>query len=66
MDSSNLEKAIDQYSAGKIGVELAAKEANISLWEMMDILKQKNISNPLTKEDYKKSLENLFKIMWCK
>ena len=61
MDSSNLEKAIDQYSAGKIGVELAAKEANISLWEMMDILKQKNIPSQLTKEDYKKGLNFFLK-----
>jgi predicted HTH domain antitoxin len=59
----NLEKAIEKYSAGKIGVGLAAKQANISLWEMMDILKQKNIPSSLTKDDYKKGLENLLKII---
>lgn len=57
-----LEKAIKQYQTGKISIGKAAETAGISLWEIMDELKQRNIPNTLTKEDYQKGLKNLEKI----
>lgn len=56
-----LEKAITQYQQGKISIGKAAEKAGISLWEMMDKLKEKNIANPLSEEDFRESLKNLEK-----
>ncbi|MFH1894970.1 MAG: UPF0175 family protein [archaeon] len=57
-----LDKSIKAYREGKISIGKAAETAGISLWEMMDELKAKNIANPLTKEDYKEGLKNLEKL----
>ena len=57
-----LDKAIKQYQEGKAGIGKAAHIARISLWEMMEKLKEKNIPNPLTAQDYKEGLKNLKKI----
>jgi len=57
-----LEKAIKQYQTGKISIGKAAADAGVSLWEMMDELKERNIANTLTKEDYQEGLKNLEKI----
>lgn len=56
-----LEKAVGQYREGKISIGRAAEAAGISLWEMMDELKARNIANPLAKEDYMQGLKNLEK-----
>ncbi|MBU2477189.1 UPF0175 family protein [Candidatus Micrarchaeota archaeon] len=58
-----MNKAIKEYQEGKISIGKAAETAGISLWEMMDELKAKNIANPLTKEDYKEGLKNLEKVL---
>ncbi len=55
-------KAAAQYQKGKIGLGSAAEMAGVSLWEMMDELKARNIANPLGKEDYAEGLKNLKKI----
>ena len=58
-----LEKAIREYQQGKIGLGGAAEKSGISLWEMMEELKAKNIASPLKKEDYEEGLKNLRKAM---
>ncbi len=60
-----LEKAVKQYSESKVSMGRAAELAGISIWEMMDELKQRNVSNPLTKEDYLESRRILTKV-WKK
>lgn len=54
-----LEKAISDYRVGKISVGKAAEKAKISLWEMMDELKERNIQNTLGIEEYDESINNL-------
>ncbi len=56
-----IEKAIRQYQRGQISIGKAAENAWISLWEMMDELKERNISNPLSEEEFKEGLKNLEK-----
>ena len=57
-----LEKAIKQYRKGKISIGKAAENAGISLWEIMDELKDRGITNPLGEEEFKEGLKNLEKI----
>src|SRR3989344_3318740 len=57
-----LEKAIKQYQAGKISIGKAAEKAGISLWEIMDKLKERNIANSLSEEEFTEGLKNLKKI----
>src|SRR3989344_6937106 len=56
-----LEKAVRDYQAGRIGVGKAAENAGMSLWEMMEELKERNIANPLGEEEFAESLKNLKK-----
>ncbi len=56
-----LEKAVEQYQKGKIGLGGAAEKAGISLWEMMEELKGRNISSPLSEEEFSEGLKNLKK-----
>ncbi len=56
-----LEKAVAQYQAGKISVGRASELAGISLWELMEELKARNISARLDKNDYQQSRRNLAK-----
>ncbi len=57
-----LEKAIKQYQEGKISIGKAAENAGISLWEIMDELKERNIVNPLGEEEFAQGLKNLQKV----
>ena len=57
-----LEKAIKQYQEGKISIGKAAEKAGISLWEIMDKLKERNIANSLSEEEFTEGLKNLKKI----
>ncbi len=59
----NLESAIRKYAAGKISTGKAAEVAGVSLWEIMDELKARNITNPMTKEEHIEGLKNLEKIL---
>ncbi|MBI5553559.1 MAG: UPF0175 family protein [Candidatus Diapherotrites archaeon] len=61
-----LQKAIEQYRAGKISIGKAKDLAGISLWEFMDLLKQENVSNPLPYEAFQEGLENLEKTLNAK
>lgn len=56
-----LEKSINEYREGKLSIGKAAEKAKISLWEMLDELKDRNIQSNLGSEEYKESLNNLRK-----
>ena len=58
-----MKKAIKECQKGKISTGKAAETAGISLREMMEELKAKNIPNTLTKEDCQEGLRNLEKIL---
>ena len=60
--ADRLDRAADRYTKGKTSLGMAAEEAGLTLWEMMDALKERNVPNPLTKEDYKQGLKNLQKV----
>lgn len=57
-----LNKAIKDYQEGKISIGKAAENAGISLWEIMDELKERNIANPLGEEEFTQGLKNLQKV----
>ncbi len=57
-----LEKAIKQYQTGRISIGKAAANARISLWEIIEELKERNIANPLNEEDFKEGVKNLEKV----
>ena len=54
-----LSLAIEQYRKGKISLGKAAERANKSISEMMDILAELGIKNPMTKQQYLQGLKNL-------
>ena len=62
----NLERALDLYKQEKISLEKAAEIADISIWEMMDIMKEKGITSKLGKEDLEKGMKNIRKIFKIK
>ncbi len=51
--------AIEQYQKGKISLGKAAERANKSLSEMMDLLAELGIKNPMTKQQYLQGIKNL-------
>lgn len=57
-----LQLAIEQYKNGKISLGKAAEKAGIALTEMIDILAELGIKNPMTKEQYLQGLKNIEKI----
>ena len=61
MKQYKLERAVERYAKSKASLGKAAEEAGLTLWEMMDTLKEKNVPNPLTKEDHMQGLKNLQK-----
>lgn len=46
-----LDVAIERYKEGKISIGELAEKTNRSLWEIMEILKQRKIQSNLTLED---------------
>ena len=52
-----LEYALDLYQKGKITLWKAAEIANLSLWEMVDIVRERRIPMFYTLEDVEKDLE---------
>lgn len=56
-----LEKALTLYQEGKITLWKAAKIADISIWEIMDIVRQKKIPMQYTFEDFKEDFEDALK-----
>ena len=47
-------------------IEESAEIACVSIWEMMDIMKERKIPAGLEKEDFKKGMENMNKIFMAK
>jgi predicted HTH domain antitoxin len=50
---------IQQYKEGRISFGKTAKELHISLSELIDLLADIGIKNPLKKEDYFEGLRNI-------
>jgi len=51
--------SIEQYQKGKISLGKAAERANKSISEMMDLLAELGIKNPMTKQQYLQGIKNL-------
>ncbi|HZX20207.1 MAG TPA: UPF0175 family protein [archaeon] len=58
-----LEKSIKHYQDGRISIGMAADMAGITLWEMMEELKMKNIANPVGKQEYAEGTKNLERVL---
>lgn len=56
------EKALRLYQQGKVSVGTAAQMAGLSLWELLDELKLRGITNQLDVDDYKEAAKNLAKV----
>ncbi len=56
-----LEKALTLYREGKVTLWKAAKIADVSLWEMMDVVKQKKMPMQYTFKDFKEDFEAALK-----
>ena len=57
-----LEYALDLYQKGKIGIGRAAKIANMSIWDILDIVREKRIPMNYTIKDVEKDLEMAIKL----
>lgn len=55
-----LEHSLEEYRKGKITLWKAASLAGVSLWEMLDIVKEKKIATPYTLEDLKEDIAAAF------
>jgi len=51
-----LEHALDLYQKGKIGMGRAAKMADMSLWEILDIIRERRIPMHYTLKDVEEDL----------
>lgn len=60
-----LEKASTLYSDGKITLWKAAKIAELSLWEMMEKIKERKIPFRYTYEDFHEDFEKALKETKC-
>jgi predicted HTH domain antitoxin len=47
------------YGEGKVSLSRAAREANVSLWEMMDYLRKKKITAQYDLEDLERDLKTI-------
>ncbi|MBS7644233.1 UPF0175 family protein [Candidatus Bathyarchaeota archaeon] len=56
-----LERALTLYREGKVTLSKAAKIADLSLWEMLDTIKQRKISIQYTFEDFREDFEAALK-----
>lgn len=56
-----LEKALTLYQEGKITLWKAAKNADLSLWEMIEITKQRKTPIHYTLEDFREDFEAALK-----
>ena len=48
-----------QYGSGKLTLARAAREARVSLWEMMDYVKSKKITAQYELEDFQRDLKTI-------
>jgi predicted HTH domain antitoxin len=56
-----LEYYAKQYAERKMTLARAAKEADVSVWEMMDYLRQKKIASQYDMEEFQKDLETIYR-----
>jgi predicted HTH domain antitoxin len=56
-----LERALTLYSNGKVTLWKASKIAGLSLWEMMEIVRQRKISFQYSYEDFREDFEKALK-----
>jgi len=56
-----LERALALYSDGKVTLWKASKIAGLSLWEMMEIVRQRKISFEYSYEDFREDFEKALK-----
>lgn len=57
-----IEHALDLYRKGKIGMGRTAKIAEVSIWEILDIIREKRIPMNYTIKDVEKDLEIAMKL----
>ncbi|MBI4489515.1 MAG: UPF0175 family protein [Deltaproteobacteria bacterium] len=56
-----LEYYAKQYGERKMTLARAAKEAGVSLWEMMDYIRQKKIASQYDIEEWQKDLARVYR-----
>ena len=56
-----LERALALYSCGKVTLWKASKIAGLSLWEMMETVRQRKISFQYSYEDFREDFEKALK-----
>lgn len=56
-----LELALQRYLDDKISLGMAAEIAEISIWELLDELKKRNVTLKYRIEDAEKEIENILK-----
>lgn len=54
-----IERSLEEYEQGKITLWQAAKRCNLSLWEIIDEVKKREIHVPYTLEELKDDLKDL-------
>ena len=54
-----IERSLEEYEEGKVTLWQAAKKCGLSLWEMIDEVKQRAIHVPFSLEDLKEDLKGL-------
>ena len=61
LQETKLEHALELYKKGRVSLWKAAEIAGLSLWEIMDIVKERRIPKPYTIEDAKKDIKAVLK-----
>ncbi|NIQ07141.1 MAG: ribbon-helix-helix protein, CopG family [Candidatus Korarchaeota archaeon] len=59
IDIDKEEKAIEMYREGKVSLGRASEIADVSIWEMEELLKERGISLQLSAESLKEGLKNI-------
>lgn len=59
-------KSLQEYQDGKLTLWQAARRCGLSVWEMMDEAKKREVHVPYTLAEFKADLKSLEKASWCK
>lgn len=62
LQRTKLEYALELYKKGRVSLWKAAELAGISLWEIMDIIKERKIPKQYTMEDAEKDIRATLKV----
>jgi predicted HTH domain antitoxin len=60
-DEQKISLALRLYSEGEVGMSRAAEIAEVSLWEIIDLIEQAGIPNPYTLEQAVEDIRQLLK-----